>query len=145
MIGFEIEEKGRKLTQEMYTKNFLTNRITLLGEATNSNVSKYITEKTLFICDCEGAELDILDTNKVPEFLKVETAIIELHDFIHPGIKEALLERFKNTHNIQIIRFALANPNDFPFFSEVKNKKDLYEIRRERGWQEQEWMILEKK
>lgn len=145
LIGFELEERGRELSKELYEKNNLTNKLILFGEATKENVAPLITEKTLLICDCEGAELDILDPESFPELKKIDTAIIELHDFIRPGIKEALTERFHKTHKIKIIPFALANQEDFPFFEEVTNVKDLYELRRERGWQEQEWMILERK
>ncbi|MFH1188282.1 MAG: hypothetical protein V1652_00350 [bacterium] len=145
LVGFEIEEDGRNLSDKMYQKNNLKNKITLLGEATKENVSSFITSKTLLICDCEGGELDILDPKTFPTFLDIDTAIVELHDFIRPGIKKVLIERFEDTHSITIVPFALANPKEFPFFADIKNKKDLYELRRERGCQEQEWMILEKK
>lgn len=145
LIGFEIEEKGRELSKELYAKNNLTNKLSLFGEATKENVAPIITENTLLICDCEGGEIDILDPENFPMFKKIDTAIIELHDFIHPNIKEALVERFKDTHTITIVPFALAEPKDFPFFTSITDQKDLYELRRERGAQEQEWMILEKK
>lgn len=145
LVGFEIEVEGRELTKEMYTLNNLSNKLTLLGEATAENISTYIEGDTLLICDCEGGELDILSVEKAPKLQEVHTAIIELHDFIRPGIKEALIKRFEKTHTITIIPFELANPELFPFFRTVSSKEDLYELRRERGWQEQEWMILEKK
>jgi hypothetical protein len=145
LVGFELEETGRNLNRELYTKNNLTNNLTLLGEATKENVSSYITKDTLIICDCEGGEIDILDPVNASAFKNVKTAIIELHDFIRPKAKEILTERFKDTHTIAIIPFALANPDDFPFLATVTDKKDLYELRRERGCQEQEWMILERK
>lgn len=145
LVGFELEEKGRLLTKEMYEMNSLSNKLTLLGEATSKNIVPYIDGKTLLICDCEGGELDILDPSVSPEILSVDAAIIELHDFLRPGIQEALTDRFKKTHTITIIPYALANPKDFPFLASIPNKKDLYELRRERGWQEQNWMILEKK
>lgn len=145
LIGFEIEEKGRNLSKEMYKKNKLKNRFSLFGEANSENVSALITDKTLLICDCEGGELDILNPQDFPAFKNINTAIIELHDFLRPNIKETLTERFGDSHNINIIKFALANPEDFPFFKTIKSEKDLYELRRERGWQEQEWMILERK
>lgn len=145
LIGFEIEEKGRTLSKELYDKNGLNNTLILNGEATRDNVAPLITPKTLLICDCEGAEIDILDPESRSEFSEIDTAIIELHDFLRPGIKQALTERFSRTHAITIIPFSMANPNDFPYLASVENKQDLYNLRRERGWQEQEWMILEKK
>lgn len=145
LVGFEIEEKGRSLTKEMYEMNHLKNKLTLLGEATAENIVPYITEKTLLVCDCEGGEMDILDPTVSPELLTVDTYIIELHDFLRPGIQESLTQRFKHTHHITIVPFTLANPKDFPFLASITSKKDLYELRRERGWQEQNWMVLEKK
>lgn len=145
LVGFEIEENGRQLIKEMYEKNSLKNKLVLEGEANVNNVVPYITEKTLLICDCEGGELDILNPITEKDFSKVDTAIIELHDFIRPGIKEALTSRFSETHNIKLIPFAMANPDFFPFLASITNENEQYELRRERGWQEQEWMILEKK
>ena len=145
LIGFDLEETGRNLSKEMYEKNNLLNKLSLFGEATSENVAPLITEDTLLMCDCEGGEIDILDPEKFSAFKKINTAIIELHDFIRPNAKEILINRFQDTHNIKIIPFELANPADFPFFKEVDNEKDLYELRRERGCQEQEWMILERK
>jgi hypothetical protein len=145
LIGFEIEEKGRELSKELCEKNGLKNELILLGEATADNVVPLITAKTLLICDCEGGEMDILDPSGRPELSGFEAAIIELHDFIRPNIKETLIERFKDTHDISIIPFVLPNPEDFPYLASIKNEKDRYEVRRERGWQEQEWMLLERK
>jgi hypothetical protein len=145
LVGFEMEEKGRELSKELYAMNSLTNTLTVLGEATAENISSYITDKTLLVCDCEGGGMDILDPERNKKLLNVQTAIIELHDFIRPGIKAALTKRFEKTHTITIVPFALAEVEKFPFFRTVTNEGDLYELRRERGWQEQEWMILERR
>ena len=142
LVGFETDEQGRKLNQELYSINAMHNDLTLLGTATNNLVAPYVRGKTLLVCDCEGAELDILTPDMHAAFKAVDTAIIELHDFLRPGIKEALTKRFSPTHTITVVQFALADPDAFPFFASVKNKKDLYELRRERGCQEQEWMLL---
>lgn len=145
LVGFEIEENGRKLITEMYEKNSLKNELILKGEANVNNVAPYISGKTLLICDCEGAELDILNPDIQKAFAWVEMAIIELHDFIRPGIKGVLINRFSDTHNIKLVPFKMANPHTFPFLASISNESERYELLRERGWQEQEWMILEKK
>ncbi len=145
LVGFEIEQTGRDLISELYSKNQLNNKLILLGEATAENASEYITDSTLLVCDCEGAELDILNPDKNNNWLKVDTAIIELHDFIRPGIKESLIKRFFDTHNISIIPYKMADVTLFPFLDSIKNKAEQYEVLRERGWQEQEWMILTRK
>lgn len=145
LVGFETESTGRELVAEMYTKNYLTNELVLEGTATPANVAPYITGATLLICDCEGGELDILNPDVEAAFAEVDTALIELHDFIRPGIKEALIERFSPTHDITLVPFKMADPSQFPFLASITNQSEQYEILRERGWQEQEWMILSRK
>ncbi len=145
LVGFETEVTGRELITEMYQKNHLHNELILEGTATAANVAPYITEAALLICDCEGGELDILDPKLESAFTKIDTAIIELHDFVRPGIKEALTERFSATHTITLVPFKMANPSQFKFLASIENQSEQYEILRERGWQEQEWMILNRK
>jgi hypothetical protein len=145
LIGYELEEKGRALTLEMAKINNIKNKLVLEGEATVTNVASVITPDTLLICDCEGAELDILNPTIEPNIANFDTAIIELHDFIRPGIKEALTERFSKTHTITIVPFVMADYSQYPFFNSITNQDERYEILRERGWQEQEWMILVRK
>ena len=97
------------------------------------------------MCDAEGFENDILDPSLIPELTKVQTFIVELHDFIVPHIKETIINRFEKTHTIQTIIFKNGNPANYPFLVSIENKKHLYTILRERGEQEQEWLVMEKK
>ncbi len=145
LVGFETESRGRDLIAEMYQKNNLQNELILEGTATVNNVPSYITENTLLICDCEGGELDILNPDLESAFKKIDTAIVELHDLMRPGIKETLTKRFSPTHTINFVQFKTADPRQFPFLASIQNQSEQYEILRERGWQEQDWMILNRK
>lgn len=145
LIGYEIEEEGRLLTKELYDKNSLKNELVLNGQATAENVAPAITPSTLIVCDCEGAEFDILEPEKYGAFATVEVLVVELHDFIRPGIKEALMTRFAPTHTATVVPFKMANPENFPFLASIKSEQDRYDLCRERGWQEQEWLVLERK
>lgn len=145
LVGFEIEERGRELTSEMAKINGVSNTMILNAEANACNVAPYVTTDTLLISDCEGAELDILNPDTESNIANFDTAIIELHDFIRPGIKEALKERFSKTHTVSIIPFTMADYTKFPFLSGITNQNERYEVLRERGWQEQEWMVLHRK
>ncbi len=145
LVGFELEESGRNLTEEMYRKNNLQNNLTLLGEATAENITPYITPDTFLLCDCEGAEMDILDPERNPQLKNVKQAIVELHDQFRPGITVALTKRFEATHNISFVIFAFANPHDFPYLESIKNESERYDLLRERGIQDQQWMILTRK
>ena len=144
LIGFEIEESGHQLTRELYTLNDLKNPLSLFGEATAASVASVVTPRTLVICDCEGAEFEILNPDVASKLTEVDMYIIELHDFIRPGIKEALLQRFAETHTSRLIPFKMADVTQFAFLSSIADENDRYELCRERGWQQQEWLILER-
>lgn len=145
VVGFELDEEGRALSKDLFEKNAITNSLSLLEEATSDTVGPLVTQKTLLICDCEGAEIDILDPVRRPEFRLIDTAIIELHDFVRPGTKEALYARFKDTHAITIVPFALPDPKAFPYLATMSDDREVHDLLvRERGWMQQEWMILER-
>lgn len=143
--AFEMESQGRALIQEMYTLNNLKNPLLILNEANNVNIIPEIEDNTLLICDCEGAEKTILDISDKNLFSKILYGIIELHDEMVQGCKDSVIEYFSKTHNIEIVRFKPANPEDFTFLKYINDKSELYTLLRERGIQDQEWAILRRK
>jgi hypothetical protein len=145
LIGYDIDKKALALTQELYDINDLSNKLILLDDCSPKDLNSRIDTKTLLICDAEGFENDILDPALVPALLNVQTFIVELHDFVVPHIKEILTKRFEKTHTIQTIVFKNGNPESYPFLMNIQNKNDLYTILRERGEQEQEWLVIEKR
>lgn len=145
LIGFEPDPEGQVLTKSLYAKNALTNTLQIFGAATAQNVAQYITDNTLLVCDCEGAEIDILDPHSSPQLLKVQCAIIELHDFIRPGTKETLIARFSETHHIESISFRVPDKDAYPYLKDLDERTATDLLERERGWKEQEWLILRRK
>lgn len=145
IVAFEIEDDGRRLIQEMYNINNLTNTIHILGEATNQNIVNYITPNTLLICDIEGAEKDILNIENKDIYKNIEYGIIELHDDFIAGCEESVKSYFQDTHNVDIVTFKFANPQEFTFLKSIENKKDLHILLKERGIQDQNWIILRKR
>jgi hypothetical protein len=59
--------------------------------------------------DCEGAEDQLLDLEVIPELEKT-SVIVESHDCNIPGLTNKLLDRFKDTHNIEVIEQGAKNP-----------------------------------
>jgi hypothetical protein len=145
LIGYDIDEKALLLTKELYEKNHLTNELVLLGNCTPEDLQTRIDDKTFLMCDAEGFEAEILNPHKTPALKHVQTFVVELHDFAVPHVKELLVERFENTHTIQTIVFKNGNPESYPFLMNIKNKHHLYTLLRERGEQEQEWLVMERK
>ncbi len=140
ITAFEMEEKGRANIKTLHSINHLTNTIEILGEATSENVFKYVKPGTLLICDCEGAEKTIFNTPR-EEAGNIIYGIIELHDELVPGCKEAVINFFSPTHTVEVVRFAHAEPKNFVFFKNIPSS-DVSVLLRERGIQDQEWAII---
>lgn len=144
LIGYDIEPTALELSKELYNKNNLNNELILLDRCTHTDLNKRITEKTLIICDAEGFEDEILDPQKAPSLLSVDTFMIELHEFAAPGVTERIRTRFNNSHTIETITFKNASGIGYPFLEEI-NEKERYSLLRERGIQDQQWLIMKKK
>ena len=141
--AFDMDTEGRRLTRKMFEINNLnTDNLQILEEASKENIVDHIKENTLFICDCEGAEKEILNIENKDLFKNIAFGIIELHDEFVPGCKEACYDYFKNTHSIEIVKFKHANPTEFKFLKNINSKRELNALTMERGIQDQEWMIL---
>ncbi|MFA5132112.1 MAG: hypothetical protein WC444_02160 [Candidatus Paceibacterota bacterium] len=145
LVGYDIDKKALDLTKELYTLNRLTNELLLLEDCTPKDLNSRIDDKTFLICDAEGFEEEILNPTSSPALLEVQTLLIELHEFVVPNVKKVLIHRFEKTHSIETVVFKNGNPNNYPFLKKITNKTDLYTLLRERGEQEQEWLILEKR
>ena len=61
----------------------------------------FLHANALYIVDCEGAELDLLQPLRCPE-LTTADIIVECHDWVK-SISLPLTERFASTHDVEII------------------------------------------
>ncbi len=87
--------------------------------------------KSLVFCDCEGYEIELLNPDTAPK-LKTADILVELHDLFKPGITPTLIERFQDSHDIQLIDAVERNPKDYPsldFLSEKQREIALAEDR----------------
>lgn len=145
LIGYDIDQKALALTKKLYELNHLPNKLTLIGDCTPSDLDSSIDDNTLLICDAEGFEYTALDATSTPTLKNVRTFIVELHDFAVPGIKKILTDRFEKTHEVHVVKFKNGDASKYPYLMTIRNQSHLYTLLRERGEQEQEWLILEKK
>lgn len=145
LVGYDIDQKALGLTKDLYRLNHLSNKLTLVSECTPQDLNSRIDDNTLLICDAEGFEYIALNPTTTPRLKNVRTFIVELHDFVVPDIKEILIRRFEKTHEVNVVKFKNGDASKYPYLANIQNKKHLYTLLRERGEQEQEWLIIEKK
>jgi SAM-dependent methyltransferase len=107
---FDVSESAINIARENAYVNGL-NKVHFSNDCTVDNYRSYLANATnpFIFMDCEGAEVDILDFNLMPELTKT-TVLVESHDCIRHDISYHLISRFKDTHDFKIIPQGTKNP-----------------------------------
>jgi predicted O-methyltransferase YrrM len=119
VIAFEADLKGRYLLDRNISLNHLEDRVTPRGFCDSSTLNQELhvaSFPVLVICDAEGNEYDLLRPDCV-EKLRQCTILVELHEFVLPGITDVIKERFAKTHHIVEIHTKQRIREDFPFWN----------------------------
>ena len=109
VVSFEADRDNRELCEKLAQHNSVHERIRFLGLCTPESLVEALPADSLVICDCEGAELELLDPRRIPA-LNSATILVELHDIIRPEVSQTICSRFSFTHQIQIVT---ARPRQF--------------------------------
>jgi predicted O-methyltransferase YrrM len=116
IVAFEMEMKGQIALKEMADLNGVTNQVDVRAKCEAADLAMILTDKTnaVVVCDVEGYEQLLLDPVVVPA-LHHAAILVELHDFIVPGITDTLKQRFETTHRIQHVWQESRSRNEFPW------------------------------
>jgi len=103
MYAFDLDPKARILCKKMAVLNEVSDRI-FIDSFCDSDVlfNLSFSKKSLIISDCQGFE-KILFTDVLIQHLSNMDFLIELHDSQDIYTSIVLKERFKKTHDIQVI------------------------------------------
>lgn len=102
IVAFDIIERPRQMLEKLATLNGVLPQIEINTLCDWDQLEKLSGPKTLVFCDIEGGEADLLDPVKAPN-LKYSDFIIETHDCLVPGVTNLLIERFRLTHQIEVL------------------------------------------
>lgn len=116
VVAFEMCEEAQALLRRMIDLNACADRIEVRGKCEIGDLRRVLSEarRPLVVSDCEGYENVLMDPAAVPE-LKKAMLIIELHDVFEPGTAERLLERFRNSHEMERIWAVDRSLSEYPF------------------------------
>ncbi|WCM27919.1 hypothetical protein NDN01_03025 [Sphingomonas sp. QA11] len=116
VIAFEMEAEGRAAIAEMAASNNVADRVTILAtcEADGLKAALDGASGAVVIMDVEGYEESLLDPVKIPALATVPF-LLELHEFVVPGISETIARRFEKTHELRLIWAENRSRDDFPW------------------------------
>lgn len=140
VLAFEPEDWRLAQLRPIAEHNGVADRIDLVEDVcTTERLAARMQDGALVICDCDGAEGDLLDPGAVPQ-LRTARLLIETHDLLVAGTTERLLATLGPTHEIERIAAEPRYVDDFPetdFMPLVTRQLAISEFR----GGPQEWLV----
>ncbi len=101
MTAYEADAESRVILRRMAELNGVAARMTVRESCSPSRLQGEMggSGKTLIVCDVEGAEQELLDPIAIPALAHADI-LVELHDFLIPGISDVIRQRFTGTHQV---------------------------------------------
>ncbi len=102
-IGWEMDPYMQRVTLMLARENGVHDKVSVEGTCTPDSLRKRSLEgRTLVVCDCEGAEDELLTPDNLAG-IGTYDIVVECHDMFAPGVTERLKARFANTHTIEVV------------------------------------------
>lgn len=122
VLARDSNPKARALCAALAAENGVADRVEVGGEVTPADFALCAGQKTLVLCDIEGAEEALLDPGAAPGLLAADL-LVEVHEVFHPGLLAKLTARFAESHHVQVLHRALA-PDLLPAWAESLSDLD---------------------
>jgi len=144
VIAYEISRPARTLIRRMARSNGVYDRVTVKGKCTVGALRRDLAAVpyAAVLCDCEGEEDLLIDPEAVPA-LSRSFVLVEVHDAYSPGVAVRLKERFKVTHNIDVIVSRPRKLDDLPCGLELSEHQVACATTE--GRESAEWLLFEPK
>jgi ribosomal protein L11 methylase PrmA len=94
--------KAQEMCRDLAAANGVAERVAVGGVIVHGDFEVCLARKSLVICDIEGAEADLLDPALAPGLLAADL-LVETHEAMSKGIGERIADRFRATHDVQIL------------------------------------------
>lgn len=143
VIGFDINKRARYFLRQLAQLNGVADRLDIRELATPDSLESALAHSAhpLVLCDCEGAEIDILVPRQTPSLARA-VLLIETHDGKRPGVTPGLTERFAPTHDIQTIPLRPRTSADLPAHLRDWSTEDQLALMDEGRMIPQTWLLL---
>ncbi len=146
VMAFDISAEARALCRDLAQSNGVTARLTVADRCDCQTLQGIPLNGAFLMVDCESFELELLKPECVPG-LACATILVEMHDFIVPGLSEKLLARFRSSHRIRLFPMQGRDPDEYPLLKQFKRSDQVRAIDEDRRINgkpiTQQWAFLE--
>lgn len=132
---YEPEFYGCYLMDKMASQNNVRSQLSINAKLCFTNDLQNSLQETvpsLVVMDVEGAELQLLDPDKVPGLL-YSHIVVEIHDSVSPDLGTAIINRFAKSHSLTEIWQQDRMLSDMPFKTTFFKKQFLKLMHEGRG------------
>ena len=116
LVAFEMDSIGQDVVAELAALNGVAARVEVRGKCESADLVAALADepRPVIVCDVEGYEDQLLDPALVPALSRA-TILVELHEFVIPGITDKIRRRFADSHVIEHIWQEARSRTDFPW------------------------------
>jgi len=142
VVAFDLSPQARDLMRELASLNDVHARLEVRGSCTPETLAHALESDgdVPILMDVEGAERALLDPSSVPGLRKLEI-LVELHEFVEPGVTEELTTRFEGTHHVTRVPARERTGRTVPRIPGM-SRRDVVLAAFERSAEGQEWLHL---
>jgi hypothetical protein len=119
VYAFDTDSAAQRYCADLAKLNSVSERVHVRGLCSHRELQQLGGRDSIIICDCEGFEETLLDPDLVPQLASTDV-LVELHEFIKPGITNTILSRFRNTHALTLIDAKDRDPEKYPLLRIIR-------------------------
>lgn len=142
VTAFERSEEAQRLMRELAELNGVAARLAIHDDCTPERLSACLSRYPAapVLMDVEGGERHLLDPVVLPELVSCEI-LVEMHEFLAPGVTAQVLERFRHTHTVRRVPARERVVRTVPAVGGL-SASDRVRVAFERSAEDQEWLWL---
>jgi hypothetical protein len=102
VLAFDANEDEQRRCRGLAELNGVADRVVVGGECSPDTLRALPADDAALLMDCEGCELALLRPDEVGA-LRGWPILVELHDFLDPATTRTIRDRFRVTHDLELI------------------------------------------
>ncbi|HLF00061.1 MAG TPA: 50S ribosomal protein L11 methyltransferase [Gaiellaceae bacterium] len=138
--AFDIDRAARSLCRRVASLNGVAERVRVSGACTPARLAALELDGAFVLADCDGAEVELF-AGEVLMGLRTASLVIELHPRPGMEVERLLVERFRSTHEVELVRARPRRTESYPELSSLEPSEGALALDELRGTPGS-WVVL---